>query len=689
MIRIAHPRITVQLVPLLLLALCLLAFAPLINSLGFYWDDWAKLAVDPLFGPAGYWVYYAEDRPLSGWTHILFNFLLGRSPLAWHVAVLLLRWLSGVSLWLVVRQIWRGQEFLAALTSVLFTIHPVFTLQPIAVTFHQQWLQFFLYFSSLWLMLGALDRSGWRQVAWIAPSILLMAVELSVTEYFLTLECLRPILLHLALMQNINKPQHRWKHTVLHSLPYLAVIGVYLLYRLVLIRLPGEDPYRANTLYGFFSNPIETLQTWAGIFAADLYHTFVGVWLDVFSYRTMQLDNRFDLLQYACAALAGFLAWFFISRMRRDEGESSNRPDHTGWQAALLGIGAAVLGILSGWAIGRYVLENVHGSRYAMASMFGLSLALAALMDWLFTSQGRKALIAGLLVAFSTGFHLINANSYRWSWTEQLRFYWQLSWRAPHLQPQTALVLEEEPFPDQGLFSTSAAINLLYPQSPNPQGLAYWVYSLRPRYAEQEPDPRKHQFNSRFRSLAYQGPMSQSLFLYWNPSKANCLWVLTPADQLNPYVSPFSKTWLNPAATLTDLSRIQPDKAAAGYSPSGYFGQQPEKNWCYWFESADLAVQFEQYAEAARLGDQARAAGFSPARSSSNSPREWLPLIQAYARIGRWDDARDLTIQSFEQDFAFGGMLCRAWEDLVPGGSLASHANAARQSVFQSLACGR
>jgi predicted membrane channel-forming protein YqfA (hemolysin III family) len=76
-------------VPVVLLVLCILSFGLLIPSLGYYWDDWAKISVSRLFGLSGYWAYYAEDRPLSSWTHILLTPILGYRPIAWHIFVLL------------------------------------------------------------------------------------------------------------------------------------------------------------------------------------------------------------------------------------------------------------------------------------------------------------------------------------------------------------------------------------------------------------------------------------------------------------------------------------------------------------------------------------------------------------------------------------------------------------------------
>ena len=124
-------------VPFILLLVVFITFGLLIPDLGFYWDDWAKTLVDKVFGPSGYWDYYAEDRPLSGWTHILLNAILGDRPLNWHVFTLIMRWLSACGLWVCMIGVWPKHKMQAVLTAILFSVFPIFTLQSIPVTFHQ------------------------------------------------------------------------------------------------------------------------------------------------------------------------------------------------------------------------------------------------------------------------------------------------------------------------------------------------------------------------------------------------------------------------------------------------------------------------------------------------------------------------------------------------------------------------
>jgi len=66
-------------IPLGLLLISALAYAPLIGSLGYYWDDWA--AVLTLSTKTSFWTFFAFNRPLSAWTYEIVRPLLGMRPL--------------------------------------------------------------------------------------------------------------------------------------------------------------------------------------------------------------------------------------------------------------------------------------------------------------------------------------------------------------------------------------------------------------------------------------------------------------------------------------------------------------------------------------------------------------------------------------------------------------------------------
>ncbi len=701
-----QPHFLNRMIPVFLLFLTILAFGLLIPRLGFYWDDWAKILVSRLYGLTGYFAYYAEDRPLSAWTHIFFTPLVGEGPLGWHILALLLRWLSGWGMWWTLSRLWpqaRRQNFIAA---VLFLVYPVFLQQAAAVTFHQQWLQYALFFLSLGTMIAAWQQPG-RQSRrfWLLTglSITAMLLQLSVTEYFVPLELVRPLVLWFALAANAGSGRRRQERLQWSKLrlvvrawaPYLLILAAYTTWRLFFIQLPGVDPYRANTLFEFLTSPLPTLWKYLSIVLVDELHILVACWDDVFDIALGQ-TSRFALAAYAVGLLAGimmgvFLIWIDKYHQRlglvsRDETEGELQSPYavdqealtpvgkrnTGngcgyWvrQALVLGLAGVLLGPLPAWITGRQVFFDFHSDRYALPAMFGAALLISVIVEWLCQRSVQRAVLTGLIVGCAVTFHIQVSNEYRWIWIEQQRMYWQLTWRAPGLKPSTAIFFETEPIANQGLFSISSALNLLYPQpkaeDPNLLDLDYWVYAIRPRWGHAL-DSIKTDLGSQFRTLKFSGSTPDSLVLYKNSMVTNCLWVLSADDNENPDLPGLVKAFL----PISSLDRILGEPAQAGYPPEELFGPEPKHDWCYLFEKASLANQFEDWPEAARLADEALEKGYLPSTPGSNSPAEWRPFIAGLASAGRWEDAALLTRQVVESNQAYSETYCRLWENKVP-----------------------
>jgi hypothetical protein len=86
--------------------------------------------------------------------------------------------------------------------------------------------------------------------------------------------------------------------------------------------------------------------------------------------------------------------------------------------------------------------------------------------------------------------------------------------------------------------------------------------------------------------------------------------------------------------------------------PADIFGTEPPHTWCYYYQKASYARQKGDWQEVARLGDQARAQGFSPQVRS-----EWMPFMEAYANLGREKDAKNLAA-IIKIDYGPRNLLC-------------------------------
>jgi hypothetical protein len=700
--RLSSLRFPAWTLPVAMLLLCLLALGVILPALGFYWDDWAKILVSRVFGMDGYWAYYAEDRPFSGWTHILFTPLLGGNPLHWQIFTLALTGLSGWAMYWLLSLLWPRARWQSAAASLLFVVYPVFVSHPIALTFHQQWLQYLLLFLSLACMAKGV-RAGRTLYLWPLTmiSLALSVAQLSVTEYFAPLELLRPLLLWVLvrethsemdvrfttfaghhrtdLEQKLFSDTHRrslWRTTrqaLLLYLPYGLLIVGYGVYRLFLIRLPGADPYRAETLYGLVSQPIPTLLNLARVMAQDLLAMLVSCWTQIIHAGPVTSIAPFTLFTLLAGAIIAALAFVYLHQFEPDE--DLFEPEQQRWilEALLIGLFGVLLGAAPAWLTGREVVFDFHSDRYAQPALFGASLVWVALVEWIAGRRLQKSILVAILLGLAALLQLNIANDYRWTWKSQLALYWQLYWRAPGLQAGTALLFEKEPIPNQGGFSTSAALNLLYPQSfengvpraeqLEPGPLNYWMYSLQGRFANGDVDPRSMTFYTQFRTLVFQGQSPRTVVLSYDTSQGSCVWVMNADDALNPFVSGLVKDFL-PASNLDNLL-AQPQ---GGWTPpADLFGKEPAHDWCYYYEKADLARQQGLWDVVVSLGDEARQKGYSPTDQRSNAPREWMPFLEGYLRLERWDEARAITHATYAKDARFNRLLCAVWQRSAAG----------------------
>jgi hypothetical protein len=278
-----------------------------------------------------------------------------------------------------------------------------------------------------------------------------------------------------------------------------------------------------------------------------------------------------------------------------------------------------------------------------------------ALLEWLSDRWMEKVVLLCALIGLGIGVQLRNENDFRWSWVNQTRISWQLFWRAPSITPNTLFTS------DQDIMTYNRptfAFNLLYLQPRGTHQLPYWYSLLGRDQAVDIPSLLAgSDVQATHRDFTFNAKSHDSLMLYYDSKFANCLWVLGPQDQNDPYLPAITLQ----ALPLSNLNRIQAQPFSGNYPDTNIFGKEPSHGWCYYYEKTDLARQLGDWEQVSELGDQARAKGFSPNASESNSPHEWEPIIEGYARTGRWADASQITLTSFQKDPNYQAALCNLW----------------------------
>jgi hypothetical protein len=147
---------------------------------------------------------------------------------------------------------------------------------------------------------------------------------------------------------------------------------------------------------------------------------------------------------------------------------------------------------------------------------------------------------------------------------------------------------------------------------------------------------------------------------------------------------PQKPKYISDAMSLSRLDLIIPDAIPPAQPPLHILGPEPEHEWCYYFEKADLARQIGDWDRVTALGE--RAFQLDERLYPVNAP-EYLPYIEGYAMTGDWEHARELTIEAFELSFRMDRILCATWERIEGKSTPSVEREVSLAEVKQALKC--
>ncbi|MQC26285.1 MAG: hypothetical protein DWG76_02395 [Chloroflexi bacterium] len=653
------------LMPIALLTVCILAYGLLIPWLGFYWDDWPKALFAETIGP-GAFVRFAAHRPINGWWYILSLSLLGTSPLRWQLYALFWRWASAVAFWLFLRALWPRRRWLVSAAALLFAVYPGFRQTNIALSYYIHFLALTSFFLSLALMLASMRPSNtarWQNVA----AFLLAVLTMLTTDYYYGLELIRPVLLYLALKPASQTSRERLRRTLRLWAPYLLLTTIMFVWRL---SLEAPESY-ASGLTETLGN-VSGFSTVLSSALGDLFQGALSAWLQtITALGNINWASRVELLGLLLTLLSAAAAYLFL-RFGLPSPKDDEPTD--GSRRQILGLGglALVVANLPFWASGLAIGLNFPANRLTLPMAAASSLLLVGFALFLRAGWPRALFIASLL-ALAIGLQFHTANAMREDGEHHADFWQQFIWRAPTIEPGTAILSEELPLEFFSDDSLTGAVNLIYP-SPFPESslnnaILYLDLRLGSKLPSLAPDQR---IFWEYRLVTFTGSTSRSIIIYYAPPA--CLRILDPIiDANNPLLTPATRQAL-------PLSRPELAAQAAGIpaqAPGNLLdGRGSESSWCYYFEKADLARQNGDWAQVATLGDVAFSLEDSP-----NHASERVPFIDGYARVGDYDRALELSLEAIEINSRMSAMLCDTWRRIYAS----TPENADRVSVLQVI----
>jgi hypothetical protein len=375
-------------------------------------------------------------------------------------------------------------------------------------------------------------------------------------------------------------------------------------------------------------------------------------WTRTFDLITSGLTSLTDWLTLAII-LVSLIGMIFYLRGLQVRDQENGGKDSWAIQAIVLGLVGIVGGRIPSYIAGLPLELRFDWDRLLISVLFGASLLTTGLIDYLLKNDRRKEIFISLIIALAIGMQFQQSNSFRRDWENQKSFFWQLAWRAPALKAGTALVTDELPLQYEADLQLSAPLNLLY--QPDASRLSYMLLytknrlggSLLPSLSPNQP------MQYRYRTVKFDGNTSNMILLQ-QPGDG-CLLLIDP-NYLSEDTYPGLPENLAKSIDLSNINQVERngDNMAV---PSRYFGPEPARDWCYYFEKAELARQYGDWEEVLMNYESASSAGFT-----ARQPVENLVFIEALARLGKPDKAARLTEKVISGDRKLCRALTIAWQ---------------------------
>jgi hypothetical protein len=666
-------------IPLALLAICGAAFGLLTPWLGFHQDDWHFVYYAFTGGAAGLKeLFYYDGHPLAAWSYILAFQLLGFKPLGWHLLSLLLRWLSVTALWLCFQQVWPARRRETFFASVLYAIFPVFVLQAQAVAYFEVWLSFIFLFASFYFTLRSVRNP---QRFWLFTGLAL-AFKLAhsfTSEYTWGTELLRPLLVWFTLTGLPGRD--RLKRTLVLSLPHLLPSALVMGWRVFFFQSPVATRAAPKLVSSLLADPLSTLLSLAQHLLPDTISILFSSWTKTLQPLAFVLSDSSNRLFLLVAGLSGLGLWAFFTRLAPVEDAV---PAHDNWniQALITGLGAFFFGMAPSYAIGAfsYIRNEPWNGRFALGALPGAALIIAALFFTLIQARKPQAVTAAILVGLLVGWHLRAGNDFRWAWEKQRDLYQQLTWRIPALEPNTALVSNQEVLPLMGDYPLGFALGSIYQAPRNAQmEIPLWYFAISSSLGGQvQPLLVGQALTDQQHSTFFNGHSQQSVYFSFQPEDGQCLWVIRPEFAAFRWLP----ADLAQVSAITALERIRPQPVGPFNLMETIFGVKQTRPWCYYFQKAELARQSANWAEIHQLWQQASQHDLRPAHGL-----EYLPFIEAAGRLGDWKNAQTLTRSANKITRSMNSALCPVWRTLAKEAPPAPERDTAVAAMNDYLGC--
>ncbi len=655
---------------ILLGVVAVLAYGLVAAQTGFYWDDLPMSWIRYQLGPEAMAQYFSTNRPVWGMLYQVTTRIFPQVPLYWQVFALFWRWVGAVMVWMMVRKLWPERRNFALAVSLLFLVYPGFNAQWTAYLYSHFFIVLSLFLFSFYCTLETVHQPSWK---WTAAGMLASALNLWMMEYFFLLELARAALIWIAIRNDFLDSQKRIQRILRLWAPYLVVFVAAVFSRFFIFN---------NQVYGIGlgerlrENPSAALGGLVRDSLSSLWVVSFGAWGQAFQLPNPAVHGPRAVALYA-AVLVLVLGAVTALLWRKQAEVLVKQHGRAGW-FIVLGLVMLPLACAPFWLTGLPVALAFPANRATLPAMLGVSLILAGLLEYIRLPRVRYAVLA-VLVALAAGRQLLWGLDFSRDWQTQKNLFWQMTWRAPSLQPNTMVLLNEGALDFYADNSLSAALNWVYAPDLTATGrVPYLLFHPTNRLDGALPALTPG-LDLKYDYLAgrFEGSTSQVVSFYFLPPA--CLRVLDPEIDGDNHFIP-DQYLMREGAALSSSEWILPDGAAV---PPAAYGPEPTHGWCYYFERADLARQAGDWERVTELGQQAFALDDYP-----NDPSERFVFIEGFAHMGDWASAVNYSVQSHKVSPAYvDPMLCRLWRRIELETPASDGKTSALQEIKTKFSC--
>ena len=561
--------------------------------MGFYWDDWPFAWFLRFFGPAEFIESFRPFRPFLGPIFQLTTILFGGHPLTWQVIGLIARFLLSLELWFALRLTWPTQKQNLIWVVFLFTVYPAYQQQWVALTHVNQELIPFLFLLSSFIVTMWLVRNRRYQKRLTVLAIILQAMGLFTTEYFFGLEILRFFFLLAIFAETITNRKELLQKAGFQWLPYFVVWILNAVWTYSYHQSAAYNSYDVSLLSGSTLSPVALGNEIITTFSLSGFTSWLGTF-NIFSAIDGTVTQSIALVIFIISTVALFVVMRFPQPEKPET--NTDRNDNWGVWAATIGLIAIFAGRLPSWAAGLPLKIEFDYDRFFVSIMLGASLFIVGLATLVLKEGKRRVFILSLLIGMSTAYQFSVANTYRRDWANQQSFFWQLAWRIPDLEENTALLTYELPLKYVSDLQLTAPLNWIYAPDLNNRDLPYVLFYLKTRFnpASIQADEPIH---LQYRTVNFNGSTSDSVVIYKEAD--GCLRVLDPLYG-NVETVPGANIYLINAIPLSNPDLINTNAPELVLDKT-LFGTEPAHGWCYYYTKAELARQQTDWEQVVKL----------------------------------------------------------------------------------------